>query len=121
MSDGRAYRRPYARSPAPRPTLPAEAASRRSHAAVPVAVAVVLVGLYLARYSFLAPGFFGVVLLVSGLSFLSSRLNPLSPHFYLTRKPSWLAVGVVFLGAVILLYYAYLLVVQQAGLSLPGL
>jgi hypothetical protein len=117
VSDGRAYPRPYVRPPPARPSraAEAEAETRRSNAAIPVVVVVVLVGLVLGRYTFLAPGFFGLVLLVSGGSFLSTRLNPLSPHFYLTRKPSWLAVGVVFLGALVLLWYAYTLLVAEFG------
>jgi hypothetical protein len=123
VSDSRTYSRGYvrARPYRPVPPPPAQHENRRSHAAVPIAIAVVLLGLYLARYSFLAPALFGVLLLVSGLSFLSTRLNPLSPHFYLTRKPSWLAVGVVFLGALVLLYSAYGLIVQQLGHAWPGL
>ncbi len=118
MSNGREYPRAYER-PVARPTRAAEAEVRRSNAAVPVAVAVVIVGLYLGQYTFLAPGVLGVVLLVSGFSFLSTRLNPLSPHFYLTRKPSWAAVGAVFLGALGLLAYAYSLL--PAGTRIPPL
>lgn len=107
VSDGRAYPRSYASPPRYRSAPIDEAAARRSHAAVPVAVAIILVGLYLGEYTFLAPGLLGLALLVSGFSFLSTRVNPLSPHFYLTRKPSWAAVGVVFLGALLLLGDAY--------------
>jgi len=103
-----------------RPNRAAEVEARRSNAAIPVAVAVVLVGLYLGRFSLLLPGLLGVVLLVSTGSFLSTRLNPLSPHFYLTRKPSWTAVGVVFLGALILFAYAYSLWVHGGGLPALG-
>lgn len=85
------------------PARPAE----RSNAAIPVAVVVVGVGLYLGTYSVLVPAVLGFVLLVSGTSFLSSRLNPLSAHFYLSRKPSWAAIGVVLLGALTLLGEAY--------------
>jgi hypothetical protein len=96
-----AYRRPV------RPD-PVEARPReRSHAAIPVAVVVVGVGLYFATYSIVIPALLGLLLFVSGTSFLSSRLNPLSTHFYLTRKPSWLAIGVVFLGALVLFAEAY--------------
>lgn len=98
MSTYRAYARAVGR-----PNRAAEAESRRSHAAIPVAVVVVAVGLYLGRYSILFTGLLGLALLYSGGAFLSSRLNPLSTSFYLTRKPSWAAVGVVFLGAVALL------------------
>jgi len=89
-----------------------ERPAERSHAAIPIAVVVVIVGLYLGTYSLLIPAVLGLVLLVSGTSLTSSRLNPLSPHFYLTRKPSWAAIGVVFLGALALLAEAYALWVQ---------
>jgi hypothetical protein len=89
------------------PPPPPPAPPRRSHAAIPVALVVVGVGLYLARYTVLLPVLFGVALLWAGASFLSTRLNPLSAHFYLTTKPSWSAIGVVFLGAVALLGAAY--------------
>jgi hypothetical protein len=98
-----------------RPRGVAEIGVRRSHAAIPVAVALVLVGLYLAQYSLIAPGSLGVILLLSGGSFLSTRLNPLSPHFYLTRKPSWTAIGVVFLGAFALLGTTYALWMAHGG------
>lgn len=122
MSDGRAYPRPYSRPvPPPRSARATISDRERSNAAVPVAVVLVVLGLYLARYSLLAPGLVGLLLLFSGGSFLSARLNPLSPHFYLSRKPSWLAVGVVLLGGVGLLYYAYTLFVAHSGPVLPGL
>ena len=120
MSDGRAYPRPYVRPPPARPVRVAEERAERSNAAVPVAVVLVLLGFYLARYSILAPAALGLVLLFSGGSFLSARLNPLSPHFYLTRKPSWLAVGVVLLGGLGLFYYVYTLFVAHAGPFVPG-
>ena len=111
----RAYPRRYPRESEARPNRPAAVEMRRSHAAIPVVVVLVLLGLYLGQYTFFVPAALGVVLLLSGGSFLSTRLNPLSPHFYLTRKPSWLAVGVVFLGALVLLAYAYSLFVHQFG------
>ncbi len=87
---------------------PAEARpAERSHAAIPVAVVVVGLGLYFASYSLLIPALLGILLLTSGLSLMSSRLNPLSPHFYLTKKPSWAAIGVVFLGGLGLVAEAY--------------
>jgi hypothetical protein len=122
VSDARVYPRAYVRPATARPNRAAEEVEiRRSSAAVPIAIAVAIFGLYLGRFTLLAPGLLGLVLLVSGGSFLSARLNPLSPHFYLTRKPSWLAVGVVFLCALILLYYAYYLLVHEVGLLLPHL
>ena len=116
MSTYRAYGRPVAR-----PNRAAEVESRRSHAAIPVAIVVVAVGAYLGKFSVLLPALLGVVLLYSGGSFLSTRLNPLSPHFYLTRKPSWAAVATVFLGAVVLLGLAYTMWLHGFGPVLPRL
>ncbi len=84
-----------------------EAVSTRSNAAIPVVVVVAILGLYLGRYTVIFPALLGLVLLSAGASFLSTRINPLSPHFYLTRKPSWAAVGIVFLGGLGLLLAAY--------------
>jgi predicted histidine transporter YuiF (NhaC family) len=98
------YRRPSVPRPAREPLE-----NRRSHAAIPVAVVVVAIGLYFGTDSLIVPALLGLVLLLAGLSFLSTRLNPLSPHFYLTRKPSWAAIGVVFLGAAALLGEAWVL------------
>lgn len=117
MSDGSVYPRPYAHPPVARPSRAAEVENeaRRSNAAIPVAVVVVVVGLVLGRYTFLLPGILGLILLFVTFSFLSTRLNPLSPHFYLTRKPSWPAVAAVFLGALLLLWDAYSLLTAQFG------
>ncbi|HTT15816.1 MAG TPA: hypothetical protein VMH49_00435 [Thermoplasmata archaeon] len=109
-----AYRRPRSSRSARLEPRSAE----RSHAAIPVAVVLVGVGLYGASYSLLVPALLGFVLLLSGLSFLSTRLNPLSPHFYLSRKPSWAAIGVVFLGAVALLADAWALWSSGGGARL---
>lgn len=105
MDDYRELPRPYRRPV--RSDRWEERSAQRSHAAIPVAVAVVVVGLYLGTYSLLLPALLGFVLLLAGVSFVSSRINPLSVHFYLTRKPSWAAVGVVWLGALVLLGEAY--------------
>ena len=107
MSSARAYRSVYHRPTNPPPNRAAELETKRSHAAIPVALVLVLVGLYLSQFTLLLTALLGVVLFLSGLSFLSTRLNPLSPHFYLTRKPSWLAIGVVFLSALALLAAAF--------------
>ncbi len=116
MDDDPGVRWEYRRPPAPegREARPAE----RSHAAIPIAVAVVAVGLFFGTYSLLVPAVLGLVLLASGLAFLSSRINPLSVHFYLTRKPSWSAVGVVFLGGLLLLAEAYTLWVNGGAARL---
>ena len=104
-----------------RTSRPVEVESRRSNAAIPVAVVLVVVGLYLGSYSVVLTALLGIVLLASAGSLLSTRLNPLSPTFYLTKKPSFLAIGVVFLGALILLGGAYTLWVHQMGPLVPRL
>ena len=95
--------------------------AKRSHAAIPVALVLLVAGLYLSEYTILLPALLGVVLFFSGLSFLSTRLNPLSPHFYLTRKPSWLAIGVVFLSALALLASAFEFYVHHLAPIIPRL
>jgi hypothetical protein len=102
-----------------RTARPVELESRRSNAAIPVAVAVVLAGLYLGTYTLILPVLLGLVLLFSSGSLLSTRLNPLSPTFYLTKKPSFLAIGVVFLGALVLFGGAYELWLHQLGPVVP--
>ena len=121
MSNARAYRTVYQRPTSPPSKGTTEVESKRSNAAIPVAIVVLGVGLYLSQYTVLIPALFGVLLFFSGLSFLSTRINPLSPHFYLTRKPSWLATGVVFLAALALLYAAYELVVRGLAPIVPHL
>jgi hypothetical protein len=90
------------------PTRPVEPVRRRSHAAIPVAIAVVALGLYVGRFSVILPALLGLVLLVSVGSFLSTRINPLGVGFYLSVKPSWSAIGVVFLGSMVLFSASYL-------------
>lgn len=116
-----ATRRAYVRPVPVRPARVDEAAPRRSHAAIPVAVFLVALGLYGGQYSLLIPGALGVLLLYSGGAFLSTRVNPLSPSFYLTRKPSWTAVAVVFLGAFALLAVTYEMWLRGWGPLLPRL
>jgi hypothetical protein len=117
----REYPEPY-RRPVRSRTAREPLENRRSHAAIPVAVVLVGLGLYFGADSLVVPALLGLVLLLSGLSFLSTRLNPLSPHFYLTRKPSWAAIGVVFLGAATLLAEAWeLWVTGGAARLLPHL
>ena len=109
MSGARVYRSTYHRPTNPPPNRAAEVESKRSHAAIPVAVVLLVLGLYLSRFTVLLTALIGIGLFFSGTSFLSTRLNPLSPHFYLTRKPSWAAIGVIFLGATALLGEAWVL------------
>jgi hypothetical protein len=98
--------------------LPVE--KRRSNAAVPVAVAVVLVGLFLGTYSVVVPVLLGLLLLGAALSFLSTRLNPLSVGFYLPVKPSFAAIGVVALCGVLLFLAAWMYWTHGVASVLPG-
>jgi uncharacterized membrane protein len=93
----------------------------RSNAAIPVAIVLAGVGLFLSQYTILLTALVGLVLFLAGTSFLSTRLNPLSPHFYLTRKPSWLAIGVVFLSAIVLFAAAYELYAHGLAPIVPKL
>lgn len=121
MSGARAYRSAYHRPANPPPNRAAETERKRSNAAIPVALAFLVAGLYLSQYTILITALLGVALFFSGTSFLSTRLNPLSPHFYLTRKPSWLAIGVVFLSAFVLLWATYQLFVHGLAPVFPKL
>ena len=111
MSVARPYRN--------RTVRPVELESQRSNAAIPVAVAVVLAGLYLGTYTVLVPALLGLALLFSSGSLLSTRINPLSATYYLSKKPSFLAIVVVFLGALILFGGAYELWVHQLAPLVP--
>ena len=111
MSGGRALPSPRNRGPPPE--------TRRSNAAIPVAVVLVGIGLYLSSYTIVLTAVIGLVLLGSAGSLLSTRLNPLSATFYLTRKPSFLAIGIVFLGALVLFGATYYLWTAQGGPILP--
>ena len=101
------YRRP-AGTPAPEAAaLPAEAVQRRSHVAIVPALVLLAVGWYLSRYTIIFPAVIGAFLLSGALGLLGSRLNPLSTAFYLTTKPSWSAIGTVFLSGAALLWITY--------------
>lgn len=110
----------------PRPRSPSYARRserlpvRRSHAAAPLAVVVLLVGLILGTWSILVPLLLGLLLLSVGGTFLSSRLNPFSVGFYLTTKPSWSAIGVVVLSGVLLLAAAWAYWAHGLAGILPG-
>ena len=80
---------------------------RRSNAAMPITVAFLFIGLLIGTYTIVVPAILGVFLLLTGLSFISTRLNPFSIGFYLTTKPSWPAIGLLFLSALLLLTAAY--------------
>jgi hypothetical protein len=79
----------------------------RSHAAAFVAVGLLVVGALLMSWTILIPALLALLLFSAGLSFLSARLNPLSIGFYLTTKPSWSSIGVIFLSGVLLLGLTY--------------
>jgi hypothetical protein len=121
VSGERVYRSTYHRPTNPPPNRAAEAETKRSHAAIPVAIVLLVVGLYLSRFTVILTALIGIALFFSGTSFLSTRLNPLSPHFYLTRKPSWLAIGVVFLTSFGLVAAAYELYVHGLAPIFPHL
>ncbi len=95
--------------------------ARHSNAAIPVVVVVVLLGVYLGTYSLFVPALLALVLFASGFSFLSSRLNPLAITYYLNIKPSWAAIGVVFLGALGLAGVTYLFYLRGWGPIVPHL
>ena len=103
------------------PVRPIEAPEpkRRSHAAAPLAVIVLLLGLLLGTYTVLVPATFGLFLFVSGLSFLGTRVNPFSIGFYLNTKPSWSAIGVIFLSAILLWLVAWTYYIHGLGPLLP--
>ncbi|HEV2428453.1 MAG TPA: hypothetical protein VGV64_01210 [Thermoplasmata archaeon] len=94
---------------------------RRSNAAIPAALAVLLVGLALGHYTILVPGLLGLALLSVAVSFLSSRINPFSVAFYLTVKPSWTAIGTVVGVGLVLLLAAYGYYLSGFGPLVPGL
>jgi hypothetical protein len=90
---------PEARPPAP--------ATERSNAAGYTAIVLVIVAVLLVHYTLLIPVLIGFVLLSAGVSLLGTRLNPLTPTFYLTTKPSWSSIGLVFLAGIGLWAFAY--------------
>ncbi|MCI4327413.1 MAG: hypothetical protein L3K16_07255 [Thermoplasmata archaeon] len=104
----------------PRRAVASPLVRRRSHAAIPVALGVMVVGLVLASDSVLLAVFLGLALLGAALSFLSTRLNPLSVGFYLPVKPSWSAIGVVALGGLVLFATVYLAWVHGTAQLVPG-
>ncbi|HEV2519853.1 MAG TPA: hypothetical protein VGX00_04440 [Thermoplasmata archaeon] len=93
---------------------------KRSNAAIPVALAVFLAGIILGQYSVLIPGLLGIGLVYVAISFLSSRLNPFSLSFYLTVKPSWLAIGTLAFVGLVLVGVAYGYYVSGLGPFAPG-
>lgn len=101
------------------PTAPE--VQRRSHVAVVPALILLAVGWYLARYSIIFPAVIGFFLLSGALGLLGSRLNPISTSFYLTTKPSWAAIGTVFLTGAGLLWMTYEYYLHSWGPVFPHL
>ena len=103
-----------------RPPPPApDTEKQRSHVAAPFAVGLLFAGLLLGTVTILVPVVLGTFLFLSGLSFLSTRLNPFSIGFYLTRKPSWGAIGIIFFSALLLWLTAYSYYVHHLGPLVP--
>lgn len=120
------YVRPrYRRKVATADPAPAAAAAaqvqRRSHVAIVPALLLLGVGWYLARFSILFPAILAFFLLSGALGLLGSRLNPLSTSFYLTTKPSWSAIGTVFLAGGALLWMTYEYYLHSWGPIIPHL
>jgi hypothetical protein len=115
------YRRPVTSERPAGAAPPVEQVQRRSHIAVVPAVILLAVGWYLARYSIIFPAVIGFFLLSGALGLLGSRLNPLSTAFYLTTKPSWTAIGAVFLTGGVLLWMTYEYYLHQWGPVVPHL
>lgn len=112
-------RRPTHRHLPPPAPHPAAAPKPRSHAAAPVAVGVLLVGVLAGTYTILVPAVLGGFLMLTAFSFFGTRVNPLSIGFYLERKPSWSAIGIVFLSAVLLWVSAYAYYIHGIASILP--
>ena len=115
------YRRTTSSDPPDSPAPVAEPAQRRSHVAVVPAVILLAVGWYLAHFSILFPAVLGFLLLSGALGLLGSRVNPLSSAFYLTTKPSWTAIGTVFLTGSVLLWMTYEYYIHSWGPLIPRL
>jgi hypothetical protein len=115
----------YVRRPRADPEPDAEAAPakvpRRSNAAVYVALPVLVLGAALGTVTLLAPALLALLLFSSAIGFLGTRLNPLSPTFYLTTKPTWLSIGVLFGSAFLLGGIAYEEWLLHLGPLLPHL
>jgi hypothetical protein len=96
------------------------AVPRRSHAPAALAVGVLLIGLILGTWTVVLPTLLGLFLFSSGVSFLGTRINPFSIGYYLTTKPSWSAIGVVFLSGFLLWVAAYAYYVHGLAPVIPG-
>lgn len=101
------------------PPVVSQPVQGRSHVAVIPAILLLGVGWYLARFTIIFPAVIGFFLLSGALGLLGSRLNPLSTAFYLTTKPSWSAIGAVFLAGGVLLWMTYEYYLHAWGPVLP--
>jgi len=110
----------YGAAPEGRTYPSASSASQRSHVAGPVAIVLLFVGLLFASYSLLIPALLGLFLLAGAGTLISMRLNPFSTGFYLPTKPSFTAIAVVALVAVMLLSLAWELYRSGAAPILPA-
>ncbi|HTT26545.1 MAG TPA: hypothetical protein VMH90_06265 [Thermoplasmata archaeon] len=110
----------YGAAPEGRTYPSAQHAANRSHVAGPVAILLLFVGLLLASYSLLIPALLGLFLLAGAGTLLSMRINPFSLGFYLPTKPSFTAIAVVALVAVMLLSFAWELYQSGAAPILPA-
>jgi hypothetical protein len=115
------YRRTVSPDGSPSAPPAAEQVQQRSHVAIVPALILLAVGWYLARYSIIFPAIIGFFMLSGALGLLGSRLNPLSTAFYLTTKPSWSAIGTVFLTGAVLLWMTYEYYLHSWGPVLPHL
>lgn len=80
-----------------------------------LAVVLLIVGLVLASTTILIPALLGLLMLSATGGFLSMRLNPFAATFYADRKPSWTAIGMVFVSGILLLSAAYATFRSGAG------
>jgi hypothetical protein len=101
------------------PSLAPAPERRRSHAAVIPSLVLLGVGVWLGTITILFEGILAVVLLGGAFTLLGSRLNPLSIGFYLSTKPSWTAIGTVFVSGWVLLAMTYIDYVRAWGPVLP--
>ena len=109
----------YGAAPEGRTYPSSESASNRSHVAGPVAIVLLFVGILLGTYSLLIPALLGLFLLAGAGTLLSMRVNPFSLGFYLPTKPSFTAIAVVALVALMLLSVAWELYRSGSAPILP--
>ncbi|MCI4366258.1 MAG: hypothetical protein L3K08_00740 [Thermoplasmata archaeon] len=109
----------YGESPEGRTYPSSQNASNRSHVAGPIAIVLLFVGILFGTYSLLIPALLGLFLLAGAGTLLSMRVNPFSMGFYLPTKPSFTAIAVVALVAVMLLSLAWALYKSGTAPILP--